>query len=380
MSTNYHKKTILQVLPSLISGGVERGTIDVAKYLVKNNYKSLVTSSGGILVDQLLSTGSIHFTMNAKSKNPFIILYNHIILSNIINHNKVDIVHARSRAPAFSAYLAAYRTKAKFITTFHGIYDSSTLPKKIYNSIMTKGDRVIVVSNFVKDHIIENYKVPEDKIRVIYRGVDLDYFNPQKIELNKLLKYKEEYNIPKDVRVILLPARMTSWKGQDIVIEALNMIKECNFYCIMVGDMSSHPNFTNMVKKKIINYKLQSKIQLCGPVTDISILYALSDIVLSASTKPEAFGRTIVEAKAMKNIVIATKIGGAIETITDEVNGFHVKVNDAQNLAEKIKYVLLYLDSQKIQSIRNNARQSVIDYFSLQQMLSKTLDVYNELI
>ncbi|WP_050897520.1 glycosyltransferase family 4 protein [Orientia tsutsugamushi] len=379
MSITYHKKTILQVVPSLVNVGVERSTIDIANYLVQSGYKSLVASSGGVLLEQLNNTGSTHYLVNTASKNPFVIWYNHTILSDIIKQQKVDIIHVRSRASAFSSYLAARKTKIKFITTFHGFYNFSTLIKKMYNSILVKGDIVIVVSNFVKDHIIKHYNVPEEKIRVIHRGIDLEYFNPDNISPKKLEQCKAMYNIPKDTCVILLPAKMTKRKGHEIVIEALNAIKDCDFYCIMTGDILSNRNFTNEIKKKIMHYKLQSKIQIFGSTAHLPELYALADIVLCPSIEPEAFSRVIVEAQAMEKVIIASNIGSTMETIADEVTGFHINASDVQDLSEKIKYVLLNLTSNKMQTMRKQARQSTLLQFSLQQMQSKTLSVYNEL-
>lgn len=379
MSITYHKKTILQVAPSFVNVGVERGTIDVANYLVQSGYKSLVASSGGALLEQLNNTGSTHYLVNTESKNPFVIWYNHTILSDIIKQQKVDIIHVRSRAPAFSSYLAARKTKIKFITTFHGLYNFSTLIKKMYNSILVKGDIVIVVSNFVKDHIIKHYNVPEEKIRVIHRGIDLEYFNPKNILQKKLEQYQAMYNIPKDTCVILLPAKMTKRKGHEVVIEALNAIKDYDFYCIMTGDILSNRNFTNEIKKKIMHYKLQSKIQIFGSTAHLPELYALADIVLCTSIEPEAFSRVIVEAQAMEKVIIASNIGSTMETIADEVTGFHVNASDVQDLSDKIKYVLLNLTSNKMQTMRKQARQSTLLQFSLQQMQSKTLSVYNEL-
>ncbi|KJV56772.1 glycosyl transferases group 1 family protein [Orientia chuto str. Dubai] len=379
MSITYHKKTILQVTPSLVNIGVERGTIDVANYLVQNGYKSLVASSGGVLLEQLNNTGSTHYLVNTKSKNPFIIWRNHAVLSDIIKQQKVDIIHARSRAPAFSSYLAARKTKIKFITTFHGFYNFSTLIRRMYNSIMVKGDIVIVVSNFVKNHIIRHYNVSEEKIRVIHRGIDLDYFNPENIEQSKLEQCRAMYNIPTDVCVILLPAKMTKWKGHEVVIEALNIIKDCNFYCIMVGDTLSNRNFTNAIRKKIMHYKLQSKIQIFGSMVYPPELYALADIVLCPSIEPEAFSRVVVEAQAMEKVVIASNIGSTMETIANEATGFYTNTDDAHDLSEKIKYALLNLTSNKMQIMRKQARKFALQQFSLQQMQSKILSAYNEL-
>jgi glycosyltransferase involved in cell wall biosynthesis len=318
--------------------------------------------------------------MNCNSKNPFIIWQNAKKLATIIKEHKVDIVHARSRAPAWSCYIAAKITKIKFITTFHGIYNISNFLKHFYNNVMLKGDRTIAVSQFVKQHILANYTVPENKIVVINRGVEYRYFDPQNLDEAKLQKCKKKYGITKDTPIILLPARMVSWKGHIALVEALSKLRDLNFYCLMVGDLSKHPNFTHRVKNLINSLKLQSKIQIFGNELDMINLYGISDIVLSTSIEPEAFGRTVTEAQSMNKLVIATNIGGAIETVSDKKTGFHVNPNDPNDLAEKIAHCLSILGTSEANIIQQAARKEVIEKFSLDFMLTKTLDLYKELL
>lgn len=374
------QKTVLQVVPSLVSGGVERGTLDVAKALVNNNFRSIVISSGGALVSPLQESGSEHVKLKVASKSPISIVNNYRNISRILQEEKVDIIHARSRAPAWSAYMAARNTDTRFITTFHGIYNFSTAFKKFYNSIMVRGERVIAVSEFVKRHILENYSANPDNIRVINRGVDYNYFNPENFSKEMLEKLKDKYHISQSYPIILFPARMTSWKGHMVLIDALNKIRDHEFCCLIVGDLSKHPNFNKRVSDKISELKLQSKVKVFGPESDMMSLYGFADIVISASIEPEAFGRVVVEAQSMEKLVIATNIGGAAETIEDEKTGFHVKPSDAMDLAEKIKYCLTILGSTKAQEMSINARKSAIEKFSLELMISKTLDIYKELL
>ncbi len=376
----YHKKTILQVVPALVSGGVERGTIEIAKYLGECKYNSIVISAGGPLVEILNQHGITHINLNVISKNPFTIWKNAKLISKIIKEYNVDLIHARSRAPAWSCYMAARSTSKKFITTFHGIYNISNFLKKYYNSIMTEGQKIIAVSNFVKQHIIDNYGTKGDKIEVIHRGVDHNVFDPAKIDETKIAKFKEKYNTPKKSPIILLPSRMSAWKGHLILIEALQKIKHLDFYCIMVGDLSKHPNFTKKVAERIRELKLQSKVQVFGNESDMLSLYNLADIVLSTSIEPEAFGRTIIEGQAMEKLVIATSIGGAAETINDGITGFHVKVGDSQNLADKLSYCLSILGTEKAEKITKAARVSAIEKFSLDSMLAKTIKIYDEVL
>lgn len=374
------QKTVLQIVPSLVSGGVERGTLDVAKCLVSNDFRSIVISSGGALVSSLKECGSEHIKLKVSSKNPLAILKNYKNISRILREEKVDIIHARSRAPAWSAYMAARNTNTRFVTTFHGIYNFSTAFKKFYNSIMVRGERVIAVSEFVKRHILENYSTNPDNIRVINRGVDYNYFDPSNFSLDIAEKLREKYHISQPYPIILFPARMTSWKGHMALIDALNKIRDQDFCCLIVGDLSKHPNFNKRVCDRIAELKLQSKVKIFGPESDMMSLYGFSDIVISASIEPEAFGRVVVEAQSMEKLVIATNIGGAAETIDDENTGFHVRPSDASELAEKIRYCLTILGTSKAQNIAKNARESAIKNFSLDLMLSKTLDLYKELL
>lgn len=380
LSKQYNKYTILQVVPALVSGGVERGTIEVAKHLRSLGHNPIIVSAGGMLVKELDQLDILHININTATKNPFIIWYNSKLLIKVIQKYKVDLVHTRSRAPAWSSYLAAKATGTKFVTTFHGIYNISNRFKKYYNSIMTKGEKVIAVSNFVKKHLLENYQINEDKIVVIERGVNCDYFDPANLTSELINKCHKKYGTPSNVPIILLPSRMTSWKGHLILVEALSKLKHRDFYCLMVGDLSKHPNFTNRVKELITSLKLQNKIQIFGNDADIICLYEISDIIVSTSIEPEAFGRTIIEAQAMKKLVIATNIGGAVETITDNVNGFHVNPNDADDLAKKIDHCLSILGTDQAQKIQETARHTVINNFSLDLMLRKNLELYKELL
>jgi len=375
----YHKKTILQVVPALISGGVERGTIEIAKKIVESGNISIVISAGGPLVNLLEQDGSTHIKMNVASKNPITIWSNAGKIANIIRNYKVDIVHARSRAPAWSCYFAANATGIKLITTFHGIYNFKNSIKKYYNSVMTQGVKVIAVSNFVKNHIIENYKIDKNKIQVIYRGVNHEEFTQEKLSDELLSKFRGKYNISTNTPVLLLPSRMTRWKGHLVLIDALEKIKHLNFYCIIAGDLAKHPAFVTDIQEKIQEYKIQNRVQLFGIEPNMIGLYGIADIVLSTSIEPEAFGRTIIEAQSMERLVIATNIGGACETIQDGETGFHVKAGDSDELAKKIEHCLAIIGSDQAKKITTSARKMVATNFSLDHMLKSTLSVYNEI-
>lgn len=377
---DYHKTTILQVVPALVAGGVERGAIEIAKAIIAEGWEAMITSSGGPLVSKVLEANAHHINMNVDTKNPLWMFLNIYKLSSLIREHNIDLVHASSRAPAWSAYFAARKTDRPFLTTFHGIYNFSESCKRQYNSIMTKGDLVIAVSNFVKAHMLDNYEIGEDKIRVIHRGVDTSYFNPKNVKKDDMEAIRVKYHVPKDTPVILLPARMTRWKGHDCLVKALNIIRDKDFFCIIVGDLGKHPQYTHEVKGLIQEMKLQSKLQTFGAEPDMPALYAIADIVLSTSIEPEAFGRVAIEGQAMEKIVIASNIGGAAETVKDGDSGFHVFPNDPVELAEKIGFVLDNLGNKDLEKIRKNARKSASKNFSLETMQKKTMAVYKELI
>lgn len=375
----YQKKTILKVVPALNSGGVERGTIELAKKIVELGNNSMVISSGGKMVRQLDECGCKHVKINVASKNPFIMIRNIFKIADVIKKYKVDILHVHSRAPAWSCYWAAKISGAKLVTTFHGVYNFNNFIKKFYNSIMVKGRLVIAVSNFIKQHIIDNYGADQDKIRVIHRGINHQEFMQSNVPDEVVHAYRDKYNAPDNVPILLMPSRMTRWKGHLVLIEALNKIKNLDFYCLLVGDMSKHPEYVDEVKNLICKYKLQSKVQLFADESNIVNLYGISDIVISTSIEPEAFGRTIIEAQSMEKLVVASNIGGACETIEDTKTGFHAESGSPEGFAEKISHCLEILHSKEHKKIVTAARKNVVKKFSLDLMLPQVLKVYEEL-
>ena len=348
MSSNIYKsKTILQVLPSLFSGGVERGTIEIAKALKAEGFNSIVVSSGGKMVDELTSTGTEHIVMPVNNKNPINIWYNSLKLTKLIKEKKIDIIHARSRAPAWSCILASKKSNVHFVTTFHCIYNFNNIFKKYYNSIMTKSDKVIAVSNFVKKHIIENYHISGNKITTIHRGVNHQYFSPNNVSDKDISLFKKKYNINEKKPIILMPSRFTRWKGHEVLIHALSKINNQMFYCLLVGDSANHQQYLNELHQLINKYNLNNKIGIFPNEKEMDKLYAISNIIISSSLRPEAFGRTIIEGQAMEKLVIATNIGGAAETIIDGKNGFHVTPGNIDDLTKKIKKCFELLQNGK---------------------------------
>jgi glycosyltransferase involved in cell wall biosynthesis len=387
---NYDKKkpVIMQILPALESGGVERGTIDIAKALKKADFEPIVMSCGGILVYQLKEAKIKHIQLAVNSKNPFKIFNNIKEIRKIIIENEVNIVHVRSRAPMWSAYYACKKTDAKLVATVHGTYSlkvafsSNFIFKRLYNGIMLKADKIIVVSNFIKNYLIENYegKVPEflDKITIIQRGVDLKNFDKSKVSKNRIIDLITKWNLPEDKKIIMLPARFTAWKGHEFLIDALTKVKS-DFCCILVGSDHGHEKFRKNIEEKIVESGLMGKVRVMGVCKDMAAAYAISHIVISSSIKPEAFGRVAIESQAMEKITIATKIGGSLETIIDGKTGFLVDVYDSNNLASIIDKALNFSQNEA-EELGKFARKNIEENFSNEKMCEETLKIYNSFL
>ncbi|MBU6141355.1 MAG: glycosyltransferase family 4 protein [Proteobacteria bacterium] len=376
---------VMQILPALESGGVERGTVDVAKALKKEGFEPIVLSKGGVMVYQLREAGITHIELAIGSKNPLKIFSNIGQLVKIIKEHQVDIVHVRSRAPMWSAYFACKKTKTKLVATVHGTYSLNFLhweifsPKRIYNEIMLKADRVIVVSNFIKSYLLKNYPGDfSDKLTVIQRGADLSYFNPAAASNTRIIDLMKSWNIPEDKKIILMPARFTSWKGHEFLIETLAKVKN-DFFCVMIGSDHGHKAFRKKIEQLILKKDLAEKVRIIGLCKDMQTAYAISNFVVCPSIRPEAFGRISIEAQASGKIIIATKIGGTLDTVIEEKTGFLVDVGDVQKFAELIDRIL---EMPKEESDRFGlaARKNIEENFSNEKMCQLTLNVYRELL
>ncbi len=371
---------VLQVLPELGQGGVERGTIEIAGDLQKRGITNFVASEGGRLAYQLEHLHVKHFTLPLKTKNPLKIWWNAKKLYKIIKENNINIVHARSRAPAWSAYWAAKKAGAAFLTTFHGTYGLKPRWLKLrYNSVMTKGDLVIAISEHIKKHILENYGCDENKLRLIYRCVDVEKFDSSKVTPERMIKLMEEYHLPDDKPIILLIGRLTRWKGQRLLIDALEKIKDMDFCCVFVGDDQGRQYYTDELKEAIESKGMEGRFAFIRNITDVPAMMMISDIVVSASLDPEAFGRISAEAEAMGRIVVASDIGGSLETIKDGITGFHFKAGDAESLASVIKKALELTPSMRNQ-ISKEAVLHIKENFTKEIMCAKTFAVYQELM
>ncbi|MBO6289838.1 MAG: glycosyltransferase family 4 protein [Alphaproteobacteria bacterium] len=378
MENKEKKMVVLQVLPELNQGGVELGTIEIASELQKRGIENYVASAGGRMAFNLERMKIKHFTLPLKTKNILKLYINSWRLSKIIKDYGVTIVHARSRAPAWSAYWAAKRCGVHFMTTFHGTYGLGPLGiKKIYNQVMTFGERVIAISNHIKEHIIKNYGTDENKIRLIARCVNMENFNVETTSAERMIKLLEENNIPEDKPLVTLIGRLTNWKGQKLLVEALNKIKDEDFHCLLIGDDQGRVKYTEELHQKIEQYGMSDRYTFIRHVNDVPAAMMLSEVVLSTSIEPEAFGRIAIEGQAMGRIVVASNIGGSKETVIGGVTGKLFESNNADDLAEAIRWAL-HLSKEEREKIGAAAIKNVKEHFTKQIMCDKTIKVYEE--
>ena len=380
------KIKVLQVIPKLGYGGAETGCYDVAHYLAEKDCGSFIATSGGELLKYIQKKKVKIFRLPVHSKNPILIFFNAIILSLLILINNINIVHARSRAPAWSCYIACLITRANFITTFHGTYNFKSNLKKLYNSVMLKSKLTIAGSNFIFNHISENYSEylnKKKKLRVIFRGINIDYFNKKNISILKQEKIKKEWELLPDKFTIIMPGRLTYWKGQEKLIEALNILIEDygnnNFQAVILGSDQGR----NVYKKKLLSlvqrYRLGKKIKFISHCKEMPLAYSIADVVVSASIEPEAFGRVSVESQAMEKPIIASDLGGSKETILKGKSGFLYKHDDPRQLA-KILGAIMELDQDSLNSIGNEGRKNVTKKFDVEVMCDSTLREYKKLL
>ena len=381
------KIKVLQVIPRLGYGGAETGCYDLAHFLPEQGYKSYIITSGGELLKFINKKKVKVFKLPVKSKNPILILFNAILISLIILFYNINIVHARSRAPAWSCFIATKSTFRKFVTTFHGTYNFSNKIKKFYNSIMVRSDLVIAGSNFIFSHINEHYGnfflKKKRKLLVIFRGINTNYFNPHKILPLKLDKFSKKYNIDRNKFIILLPGRLTTWKGQKIFIETINLLYERKdippFEAIILGSDQGR----NVYKKRLIGlvqqYRLNKIIKFIDGCEEMPIAYGIANLVCSCSSEPEAFGRVAVESQSMQIPIIASDIGGSKETIINGKTGYLFKNNDPIDLANSIVMVM-QKDYNSIKSIGFEGRKNVLKKFDVDKMCQTTFTEYKKLI
>ena len=370
----------MQILPSLITGGVERGAIDVTQALTSAGWRAIVVSSGGPMMHEVERAGGLHIQFPAESKNPITAYRNIGRLVRLIKKHKVDILHARSRAPAWSALRAARKTGTKFITTSHGNYNAGNPLKKFYNSVMARGDLVIAISQFIGDQVCDRYGVPAEKVRVVPRGADIKFFDPAAVSPERVIQLSEAWRVPDDATVVMLPGRLTRWKGHKVMLEALSRLESREgLRCIMVGSDQGREAYVKELQEDIVRLGLESVVHLPGDCRDMPAAFMLADLVVSASTDAEAFGRVIVEAQAMGRLVIATDHGAARETVTHGENGWLVPPNDASALVNVMREALS-IDTETRDIIARRGIANVRQNYTKDLMGERTMTVYQEIL
>lgn len=370
---------ILQVLPALGGGGVERGTVEMVQAIARDGGVALVASAGGLHAPSVERGGGRNVILPLASKNPRRILANASRLADIIRSEGVDIVHARSRAPAWSAWLAARRTGARFVTTYHGSYNENAPFKRHYNAVMAKGEIVIAISHFISRLIQLRHQVDPARIRVIHRGVDPSIFDPALVPVSRLMALNESWRLEVGRPIIVLPGRISRWKGQGVLIEALALMRNREACVVLVGDDQGRHRLVAELTAQAEALGVAQRLRFVGHESDMPAVLRAADVVVNPSTDPEAFGRVVIEAQAMAAMVIASDHGGAAETVSHGETGWLVPPGDAQALADALDFVLA-LPLEQRRRIGAVARASVCENYTTAVMQAKTLDVYRELL
>lgn len=373
--------TILQVLPRLQSGGVERGTIEITDAITREGWRALVASSGGALIPNITHHRGEHITLPLAGKSPFLIRRNAQKLYQLIKSQNISLIHARSRAPAWSAYYAAKWARIPFLTTFHGVYGTKGFMKKRYNSVMVKGQKIIAVSQFIYEHLMKEYAVDPTHIRLIHRGVDLKSFNPDKVIPDRLIALTKSWRLPEDASppIIFCPGRITRIKGHHVLIDALKSLPHRNFLCVIAGNDDGHEIYRQEVENHILESGLEGFVRIADNTAYMNEAYTLCDMVIVPSIAPESFGRTAIEAQAMGKLVIASDHGGVRETIIPNETGYLVPTHDAPSLSAAIAFALARDEATK-NAMGAFAKAHIRKNFTSDIMKRKTIEVYQELL
>ena len=373
--------TVLQVVPRLEMGGVERGSLEIAEAITAHGGRALIASRGGQLEYRLVRAGAEIFRMTADSKNPVTMWQNASLMTRLIREEGVDVIHARSRAPAWSAYWASRRTGIPFVTTYHGTYSSGTAAKRFYNSVMARGRPVIAISEHIARHIQAEHGVPGDRIVTIPRGADISVFSEDAVGNERTIQLAESWGLVEDTRtIVMMPGRLTRWKGGESLIEAARLLKARrgpDFAVLLVGDDEGATGYRGVLERRVADTRTGDVVYLTGGCQDMAAAYKLASVVVSASIEPEAFGRVVVEAQAMSKPVIATAHGGACETVADGESGFLYPPGDAAALADAIDRVLA-MDPAERARMGRAGRARIHAYYTVEAMQAATLRVYEQ--
>ena len=371
--------TVLQVLPALETGGVERGAVEMVQAIVRAGGSALVASAGGRMVAAVERAGGTHITLKLASKNPARIWRNAAQLAFLIRAADVDIVHARSRAPAWSAWLACRRTGARFVTTWHGVYKENAPGKRRYNAIMARGERIIAISQFVAAKLKARHQVDPARLRVIPRGVDTAMFDPAAVGGDRMARLAAAWRLPDGATTIILPARLTRWKGHGVMLEALARMERRDVVLVLVGADQGRTRFRRELVADAEALGIAERVRLVGHCDDMPAALMLADVVANPSIEPEPFGRTVIEAQAMGRPVVVSDAGGTAETVEHGETGWRVRPSDPGALAATID-MILRLDASARAAAGQRARDSVCAHYTTAAMQQATLEVYRELL
>ena len=380
------KLKVLQVIPKLGYGGAETGCFDIAHYLFENNCTSFLITNGGPLTKFINKKKVKYIRLPVNSKNPIIMLLNTILISVIVFFYNIDIIHARSRAPAWSCFLASKITRKKFVTTFHGTYNFKSKIKKFYNSIMLRSDLIIAGSNFIFSHIKENYKEylnNSKKFLVIFRGINIDYFDASTTFTEDEDKLFKSWNLEVEKKTILLPGRITEWKGHEMFIEAMNKINiqlgHKSFKAVILGSDQGRDLYKKKLIRLVEQYRMNDQIKFVDHCENMPLAYKISDLIVSTSIEPEAFGRIAVEAQSMEKPIIASNLGGSKETIVNNKTGILFDAGDSDDLSKKI-IEFFNFDKSTIEQMGKEGRKNVSAKFNVEKMCFSTYSEYKKLI
>ena len=375
------KPVIVQILPALNRGGVERGTVEVADAIVKNGWKSIVISNGGLLTSQLKRVGATVYEVPVHRKNPFSWGSARRQVKRILQQEGADIVHVRSRAPAWIALPAANSLGIATVSTVHSKFAPANIFKKIYNGKMLKADRVIAISHFVENEIFTHYGKSgvAEKLSVIHRGVDLGMFDPKAVNQQRIIAEADRLGLPDDKSIIMLPARATSWKGHEILIQALAQLPDKDAILMLLGIEDGPPAYAEKLRAMAVRYGLGGRVRIGAGSRDMPAALMLADVVAMPSIKPEPFGRVAIEALAMGRPVVAFRHGGAVESIDEGRTGWLADPLSVNSLAEALQ-TALSLTPRKRRALAKDARQQMTDQFSKDMMCERTLAVYKSLL
>jgi glycosyltransferase involved in cell wall biosynthesis len=366
-------KKIVQITPRLGMGGVEQGTIHMAQAIVNAGFKSFVITQDGSKIPLVESAGAHVTILPVASKNPFVVTKNIFSIKDFCTKHEINVIHARSRMPAWSALAASKIMKIPFVTTFHGTYNFSNFPKLLYNSVMVRGDKVIAISDFIKQHILDNYSrwVTEDRISTIHRGIDCKYFDPSKCDDDIIRKLKLEWQHTGDEPIYLMPGRLTSWKGHLEVIRMIPYLSKG--IVVFLGSDQGRNHYTQSLKEEAIKLGVTDRIRFIDECKHMREAYSISQGVIHASTDPEAFGRVVAEAQAMGKPIVVSDLGAPKEIIEPNITGWVISPYKHKEMA----IICEQMSQHQSQKFKEYCRNRIQTLFTLEIMIKKTLDVYD---